>query len=215
MYQGFVYEWTNTINGKKYIGSHFGLDSDSYIGSGVDFRKELKQFGTNSFTRTILEYVDNYSELAEVEQKYLEKVNAKDNPLYYNKTNSSSTIKKEKHIHKRNLCNSCNTNLQAVNYIDPDGVTHYRTQCASCLRIGRKKKPQPPAWAKTGYKKPEKCEVCGFKSKIPSKQLFVYHIDGNLKNNNWHNLKTVCANCQIELVNSKVAWKPAKIVPDF
>jgi hypothetical protein len=86
----------------------------------------------------------------------------------------------------------------------------------SCIRKGKKLKSQPPAWVKTGYKKPACCEMCGFKAKHPTRQLFVFHIDGNLKNNNWHNLKTVCANCQIELaVNRLTAWKPAKIVPDF
>ena len=114
---------------------------------------------------------------------------------------------------KRDLCPTCLENLVAVNYVR-DGVRHYRNQCVSCLRKGRRLKPQPPAWVKTGYKKPANCEACGFRAKL-TKQLFVYHIDGNLKNNNWPNLKTVCANCRIELGGSKVAWKPAKIVPDF
>ena len=114
---------------------------------------------------------------------------------------------------ERDLCPACLENLVAVNYIR-DGIHHYRNQCASRLRKSRRLKPQPPAWVKSGYKKPVSCEVCGFRAKLP-KQLFVYHVDGNLKNNNWHNLKTVCANCRIELVGSKVAWKPAKIVPDF
>ena len=47
------------------------------------------------------------------------------------------------------------------------------------------------------------------------KQLFVYHVDGSLKNVNSFNLKTVCANCQIELIDLKLPWKPAAIVPDF
>ena len=115
---------------------------------------------------------------------------------------------------KRDLCPICTINLVAVNYIR-DGITHYRNSCAGCIRKGRKLKPQPPAWSKSGYKKPDRCEVCNYKAKIPTKQLFVFHVDGNLKNNNWPNLKTICANCQIELIGSKVAWKPAKIVPDF
>lgn len=115
---------------------------------------------------------------------------------------------------KRDLCLSCKQNPVAVNYIR-DGVRHYRNSCNSCIRKGRKLKPQPPAWARSGYKKPASCEVCNFKAKSPTKQLFVFHIDGNLKNNSWHNLKTICANCQIELIGNRVAWKPATIVPDF
>lgn len=115
---------------------------------------------------------------------------------------------------KRDLCPICHVNPVAVNYIKED-VTHYRSCCNSCIRKGRKLKPQPPAWAVSGYKKKERCEVCNFKAKLPTKQLFVFHVDGSLKNNNWNNLKTVCANCQIELVGSKLPWKPATIVPDF
>lgn len=113
---------------------------------------------------------------------------------------------------KRDLCPVCHENLVAVNYVK-DGVRHYRNSCSSCLRKGRKVKVVP-LWAKAGYKKKERCEVCNFKAKT-LKQLFVYYVDGNLKNSNWLNLKTVCANCQIELIGTKVPWKPAPIVPDF
>ena len=114
---------------------------------------------------------------------------------------------------KRDLCPTCRINPVAINYVR-DGVTHYRNMCAGCIRKGRKLKPQPAAWAMSGYKKKDRCDLCNFKSKHP-KQMSVFHVDGNLKNNNWLNLKTICANCQIELTGSRVAWKPATIVPDF
>lgn len=113
---------------------------------------------------------------------------------------------------KRDLCPVCHENLVAVNYIR-DGVRHYRNSCSGCLRKGRRLKIVP-LWAKGGYKKRERCEMCNFKAKTV-KQLFVYYVDGNLKNNNWINLKTVCANCQIELAGSRLPWKPAPLAPDF
>lgn len=114
---------------------------------------------------------------------------------------------------KRELCPLCFENPVAVNYVR-EGITHYRNSCASCIRKGRKLKKQPPAWARTGYKKKPQCELCGFKFKLPS-QSNVFHVDGNLKNNNNFNLKTVCLNCTQEVYKSKVAWKPSPIVPDF
>ena len=42
-----------------------------------------------------------------------------------------------------------------------------------------------------------------------------FYVDGNLKNNNWLNLKTICLNCAQEVYRSKLPWKPAPIVPDF
>ena len=56
--------------------------------------------------------------------------------------------------------------------------------------------------------------MCNFKAKT-LKQLFVYYVDGNLRNNNWLNLKTVCANCRIEIAGTRLPWKAAPIVPDF
>ena len=113
---------------------------------------------------------------------------------------------------KRDLCPICLECLVAVNYVK-DGIRHYRNSCASCLRKGKKLKIIP-GWSRAGYKKKDRCEMCNFKSKI-ARQMFVYYVDGNLKNNNWANLKTICANCQIELVGTKLPWKPAPIVPDF
>lgn len=115
---------------------------------------------------------------------------------------------------KRDLCPICNENLVAVNYIKDD-VTHYRNSCAPCIRKGRKLKAVRPGWLKAGYKKKERCEVCNFRAKLPAKQLFVYHADGNLKNCNLFNLKTVCANCRLELIGGPLPWKPSPIVPDF
>jgi hypothetical protein len=114
---------------------------------------------------------------------------------------------------KRDLCPICLDSLVAINYIR-DGVRHYRNTCAACIRKGKKLKPQPPAWAKSGYKKKERCELCNFKSKT-ARQMSVFHVDGNLKNNNWLNLKTVCANCRIEIQGNKLPWKAAPIEPDF
>jgi hypothetical protein len=113
----------------------------------------------------------------------------------------------------RDLCPTCRERAVAINYIR-EGVTHYRKYCAACIRIGRKLKPEPPAWQKAGYKKKLTCEKCGFKAKLPE-QLNVFYVDGNLKNNNHFNLKTVCLNCQPEVYKSRLAWKVAPLTPDF
>ena len=101
----------------------------------------------------------------------------------------------------------------AVNYIRDD-VYHYRNSCTACIRRGKKLPKLPPLWAKTGYKKKDRCELCNFKAKS-MKQLFVYHVDGSLKNVNSFNLKTVCANCQIEIAKEGLGWRQGDLVPDF
>lgn len=81
---GFVYLWTNKINGKKYIGSHIGSIDDKYIGSGILFQKALKKYGIENFERTILETVDDNKILREREQYYIDLHNASEDNSFYN-----------------------------------------------------------------------------------------------------------------------------------
>ena len=113
----------------------------------------------------------------------------------------------------RPLCTVCLGNPAAINYVIKHKV-YYRRVCASCARQGKKSRKPAPGWAKSGYTKKTVCEKCNFKSKLPI-QMFVFHVDGNLKNNDWINLKTVCANCRIELNNGKTTWRQSPLVADF
>lgn len=116
-------------------------------------------------------------------------------------------------IFNRPLCATCRKNPSAINYRHND-VIHYRSQCDGCIRKKKKQKPPIPSWASAGYKKKPHCEQCGFKAKY-KEQLHVYHIDGVLSNAHWSNLKTICANCQIELSKSGTGWIQGELVPDF
>jgi hypothetical protein len=114
---------------------------------------------------------------------------------------------------ERNICPTCNKVPVAVNYIS-NGVRHYRNSCAGCLRKKKNLKPKPLAWQKSGYKKKEICEKCSFKAQYPD-QLNVFYVDGNLKNTNWLNLKTICLNCQQAVYKSRLPWRASPLVPDF
>jgi hypothetical protein len=81
---GFIYEWVNKINGKKYIGSHAGDINDGYVASGPIFLRAIQKYGIENFERTILEVVDNNSKLKDREQYYLDRVDAANNRMYYN-----------------------------------------------------------------------------------------------------------------------------------
>lgn len=111
---------------------------------------------------------------------------------------------------ERKICPCCRIKPVAIAN-KRNGKTYYRTKCDQCYRF--KKKPLPPEWIKSGYKKKEKCEKCGFRFKFPE-QSHVFHLDGNTENNDWFNLKTVCANCQIEVQHSKLPWRHSKLKPD-
>jgi hypothetical protein len=113
----------------------------------------------------------------------------------------------------RPLCIACHGNPVAINYRSGDKI-RYRKVCASCARKGKRGKTPAAAWQRTGYTKKLACDKCGFKSKN-SRQFFVYYIDGNLKNNDWANLKTVCANCRIDINDSRTTWRESPLTPDF
>lgn len=110
----------------------------------------------------------------------------------------------------RPICPACQKKFCAVNYVSK-GVTHYRSKCDRCIRASN---PIRPYWMRAGYRKKPHCEKCGFKAKH-KEQLEVYHIDGKRSNNQPMNLKTICKNCAIDVVKSKVGWSQGDLTPDF
>jgi len=113
---------------------------------------------------------------------------------------------------KRPICNTCNKNYSAVNYIR-EGVTHYRSICDECGRKKNKLKPRKANWTNSGYKKKATCDLCGFRS-LFSTQINVFHIDGNLENIQLTNLRSICLNC-VEVVKKKeVTWRRGDLQVD-
>ena len=113
---------------------------------------------------------------------------------------------------ERKLCPICHQRPVAINRHVAERV-YYRKVCDVCSRLGKKIRPDNPAWLKSGYAKKDRCEKCGFKAKHPE-QLGVFYIDGNLKNNNWANLRTVCLNCQIDVRKTNLPWRASPLLPD-
>ena len=82
---GYIYETTNLINKKKYIGKHKSNSFDnSYYGSGKSFRKDLDKYGKENFKVRVLEECDNQKELDEREKYYIKLFNAVKSNKYYN-----------------------------------------------------------------------------------------------------------------------------------
>ena len=112
----------------------------------------------------------------------------------------------------RPICSACNRRLVAVNYIKNKKI-HYRTRCDSCARRNRKRKAPVPRWQLEGYQKRKICDRCNFVAKSGA-QIIVYHIDGNLKNSNLANLRSICLNCSVEVVRLDLPWRVGDLVQD-
>lgn len=112
----------------------------------------------------------------------------------------------------RPLCKVCNKSLAAVNGWH-NGKIYYRSRCNACIRKQKKLPAVKPRWQLAGYKKKTTCDRCGFKARTTA-QLMVYHLDGNLNNCDFRNLKTICMNCSVEITRSDLPWKPGDLAPD-
>jgi len=113
----------------------------------------------------------------------------------------------------RPICKECNKNFCAINY-KRNGITHYRSICDECGSKKKKLKPRKPKWMTSGYKKKKQCDLCGFHS-ILATQIIVYHVDGNLENTMYTNLRSICLNC-VEVVKKKeVTWKRGDLQVDY
>lgn len=82
---GYIYETTNLINGKKYIGQHKASKFDNnYYGSGKILTQALLKEGKENFKVKIIEKCDSQKELNEKEIYYINKFDASNNDNYYN-----------------------------------------------------------------------------------------------------------------------------------
>lgn len=79
----FIYETTNKLNGKKYIGLCSRSD-DGYLGSGVILKQAINKYGKDNFERIILDTADSYDELLLKEEYYIKLFNAVESDQYYN-----------------------------------------------------------------------------------------------------------------------------------
>lgn len=69
-----LYETTNKVNGKIYVGIHQtqNLD-DGYLGSGAHLKKAIKKYGRENFDRKILMFCKSYEELSTEERSRVDK----------------------------------------------------------------------------------------------------------------------------------------------
>lgn len=79
-----IYQVTNNINGKKYIGAHQTSNlNDGYLGSGVGIKRAIKKYGKDNFTKEILHHCKSVEEMYIIETTLVSDEIVND-PNYYN-----------------------------------------------------------------------------------------------------------------------------------
>jgi hypothetical protein len=89
IYEGYLYRFTNLDDNKVYVGIHKGYVGDGYWHSSTDI--EFNKIFSNSSSNLkfeILEYGD-YDAMTVSEHKILKQNDARNNPMFINKTNGS------------------------------------------------------------------------------------------------------------------------------
>lgn len=215
MTKGFVFEWRNTVTGRRYIGSYWGEESDDHWGSGVSFLQDVKAHGQHNYERVTLECVDQFEDLADAERRWLQQVDARNNDQYLNRTNSAKPrLGKTTHVNTRPLCPTCQQRPCAVAY-NRNQRTYFRSLCDHCLRKKKQRvrRPVTPRWKSAGYRKKTQCDRCHFRARVQS-QLMVYHVDGDCNNVDLRNLRTVCLNCAHEITKLDLPWRRGDLEED-
>ena len=83
----YVYEITNNINGKKYIGKRkcrCSIEDDYYMGSGAALALAKKKYGIQNFSKRIIEVCSTEDDAYKREEYWINHFNAVESDEYYN-----------------------------------------------------------------------------------------------------------------------------------
>jgi hypothetical protein len=84
-YFGYIYETTNIVNGRKYIGKKKSpVFDESYLGSGILLQKAIEKYGHHNFTTVVLKWCKTREELNESEKAFISENNAYKSNDFYN-----------------------------------------------------------------------------------------------------------------------------------
>ena len=75
----YVYEITNNINGKKYIGKrkcYCNIEDDCYMGSGAALALAKKKYGIQNFSKRIIEVCSTEDDAYKREEYWINHFNA-------------------------------------------------------------------------------------------------------------------------------------------
>lgn len=95
---GFIYETTNKVNGKKYIGQHKrtmnpkDIDDSWYLGSGTALARAIAKYGKENFERKIIYECNCQQQLDYMERIFIYHYDAATRRDYYNITTGGSAL---------------------------------------------------------------------------------------------------------------------------
>ena len=82
---GYVYETTNLITGRMYIGAHSDEFNPNYKGSNRDLKSDVKKYGPENFSVRLLVVCESLEELQEAEVAIQRERKVDESDDYYNR----------------------------------------------------------------------------------------------------------------------------------
>ena len=86
-YEAYLYRYTNLKTSQQYVGIHKGSVDDAYNHSSKNTEFQEVFSRTSSELKYEVLYYGEYAEMQNLEYKTLKKADARNNPLFYNKSN--------------------------------------------------------------------------------------------------------------------------------
>lgn len=123
----YVYETTNLVNNKRYMGvsSKTPDTSLNYYGSGQQLNKAIKKYGKENFTKTILKEFETVDAARKYEEYLIEYRDVINNIEYYNLTkgghggfSENAINSKNSDITKRKISNTLNGRKRPAEVIE-------------------------------------------------------------------------------------------------
>ena len=178
---GYVYETTNLVNDMKYIGATTKF-IDSYIGSGIEIKKAIKEYGKENFSKRILSFAYSLSELSELEVFFIQQVSADVNPSYYNVISrgnfsfyeDTSTAINNYDILQKAKEKSIEENELNKDKTNPNYANYWTDEQKSRLSAKRKKNGKSKGKNNSNYGKKDEFATNG-------KKIYMYDKDYNLE----------------------------------
>lgn len=70
----YIYRTTNLVSGLIYIGRHYGILNDKYLGSGIALRRDIEIYGPDIFVKEVLVIARDSSHADELEEYHVDEV---------------------------------------------------------------------------------------------------------------------------------------------
>jgi len=156
-----IYETTNTITGKKYIGKHATKNVyDDYLGSGIILANAIAKYGKENFTKKILFIFESEDEMNEKEKELINEnvvmsddyyniaygghggniVFHKDHPLYESSRKKLSDAQKARSSHMSEITKENHKSKKVGMY--GKNQSEYQKQKVSEVMRGKPKKEE-------------------------------------------------------------------------